>query len=37
MVLGSGGRLLDGVGDLELEQLAVTSSELVTHITYRVG
>ena len=37
VVLGSGERLLDGVGDLELEQLAVTSSELVTHITYRVG
>ncbi len=33
----AGERLLDGVGDLELEQLAVTSSELVTHITYRVG
>ena len=37
IILGSGERLLDGVGDLKLEQLAVTSSELVTHITYRVG
>ena len=37
VILGSGERLLDGVGDLKLEQLAVTSSELVTHITYRVG
>jgi dihydrofolate reductase len=37
VILGSGERLLDGVGDLKLEQLAVTSSQLVTHITYRVG
>ena len=37
VILGSGERLLDGVGYLKLEQLAVTSSELVTHITYRVG
>jgi dihydrofolate reductase len=37
VILGSGERLLDDVGDLKLEQLAVTSSELVTHITYRVG
>ena len=37
VILGSGERLLDGVGDLRLEQLAVTSSKLVTHITYRVG
>ncbi len=37
VILGSGERLLDGVGDLKLEQLKVTSSELVTHITYRVG
>ena len=37
VILGSGERLLDGVGDLKLEQLAVTSSVLVTHITYRVG
>ena len=37
VVLGSGERLLEGVGDLKLEQLAVTSSELVTHITLRVG
>jgi dihydrofolate reductase len=37
VILGSGERLLDGVGDLKLEQLAVTSSKLVTHITYRGG
>jgi dihydrofolate reductase len=37
VILGSGERLLYGVGDLKLEQVAVTSSELVTHITYRVG
>jgi dihydrofolate reductase len=37
VILGSGERLLEGVGDLKLEQVAVTSSELVTHITYRVG
>ena len=37
VILGSGERLLEGVGDLKLEQLAVTSSELVTHITLRVG
>ena len=37
VILGSGERLLDGVGDLKLEQLAVTSSELVTHFTYRGG
>jgi dihydrofolate reductase len=37
VILGSGERLLDGVGDLKLEQVAVTNSELVTHITYRVG
>ncbi len=37
VILGSGERLLDGVGDLKLEQLEVTSSALVTHIRYRVG
>ena len=37
VILGSGERLLDGVGDLKLEQLEVTSSELVTHLRYRVG
>jgi dihydrofolate reductase len=37
VLLGAGERLLDGVGDLKLEQLEVTSSALVTHIRYRVG
>ncbi len=37
VVLGAGERLLDGVGDLRLEQLEVTSSALVTHVRYRVG
>jgi dihydrofolate reductase len=37
VVLGAGERLLDNVGDLRLEQLEVTSSELVTHLRYRVG
>jgi dihydrofolate reductase len=36
MVLGAGERPLDGVGDLKLEQLRVSSSSLVTHIAYRV-
>lgn len=36
VVLGSGERPFEGVGDLQLEQLAVSSSSLVTHITYRV-
>jgi len=35
-LLGAGERLLDGVGDLRLEQLAVSSTDLVTHLTYRV-
>jgi dihydrofolate reductase len=36
-VLGAGERLLEGVGDLRLEQLAVSGTGLVTHISYRVG
>ncbi|MFJ5955588.1 dihydrofolate reductase family protein [Paenarthrobacter sp. NPDC092416] len=36
MVLGSGERLLDGVGDLKLEQTEVSGSSLVTHVRYRV-
>jgi dihydrofolate reductase len=36
LVLGQGERLLDGVGDLQLEQLQVTSTDLVTHLRYRV-
>jgi dihydrofolate reductase len=37
LLLGAGERLLVGVGDLQLEQLEVTSTKLVTHIRYRVG
>ena len=36
VVLGAGERPLDGVGDLNLEQLDVRGSELVTHVTYRL-
>jgi dihydrofolate reductase len=36
VVLGAGERLFDGVSDLKLEQLDVTTSELVTHLRYRV-
>jgi dihydrofolate reductase len=37
VVLGAGERPLEGVGDLALEQLEVTSTDLVTHLRYRVG
>ncbi|PPL19583.1 dihydrofolate reductase family protein [Microterricola pindariensis] len=36
VVLGAGERLLEGVGDVQLEQLGVTSSPLVTHVRYKV-
>ena len=36
VVLGVGERLFDGVGDLDLERLDVTATDLVTHMTYRV-
>lgn len=36
LILGAGERLLDGVGDVKLEQLDVSGSELVTHVSYRV-
>jgi len=36
LILGAGERLFDGVGDVKLEQLEVTGSELVTHVSYRV-
>jgi dihydrofolate reductase len=36
VILGAGERLFEGVGDLQLEQIDVTSSELVTHVRYRV-
>jgi dihydrofolate reductase len=37
LLLGAGERLLEGLGDLKLEQVSSTSSRLVTHITYAVG
>jgi dihydrofolate reductase len=37
VVLGGGARLLEGVGDLELEPIEVTASPAATHIKYRVG
>ncbi|TDB88621.1 dihydrofolate reductase [Actinomadura sp. KC216] len=37
MVLGDGARLFEGVGDIGLEQTAVSHSGLVTHITYQVS
>jgi dihydrofolate reductase len=38
IVIGSGGRLFDGVGDLALEQVGEPwGTKLVTHVTYRVG
>jgi len=36
VILGAGERLLDGVGDLELEQVKVVASDAVTHVKYRV-
>jgi dihydrofolate reductase len=36
VLLGEGERPLDGLGDLRLEQMEVTSTKLVTHIRYRV-
>lgn len=36
LVLGSGERLLDGVGSLQLEPREVSGTRLVTHIRYRV-
>lgn len=36
MLLGSGERLLDGVGDLSLEVVETSGTSLVTHVTYRV-
>ncbi|SDT16003.1 dihydrofolate reductase family protein [Microterricola viridarii] len=36
VVLGAGERLLEGVGDVQLEQFGVTSSPLVTHVRYKV-
>jgi dihydrofolate reductase len=36
MVLGAGERPLEGLTDLELEQIGVTSTKLVAHLRYRV-
>jgi dihydrofolate reductase len=36
-LLGAGERLLDGVGSLSLEQVAVSGTDIVTHLSYRVG
>jgi dihydrofolate reductase len=36
VVLGTGERLFDGVGAMDLERLDVTPTELVTHMSYRV-
>jgi dihydrofolate reductase len=36
VVLGAGERLFEGVGDVTLERLDVSGTDLVTHLTYRV-
>ena len=36
LTLGAGERLFDGVPPLDLEQVAATSSPVVTHLSYRV-
>jgi len=36
LILGSGERLLDGVGDLKLEQIRAVEAPGVTHLKYRV-
>jgi dihydrofolate reductase len=36
VVLGAGERLFDGVGDIGLERVDVSGTDLVTHLTYRV-
>jgi dihydrofolate reductase len=33
---GTGERLFEGVADFDLERLDVTSSDLITHLSYRV-
>ncbi|MFA1551391.1 dihydrofolate reductase family protein [Actinomadura chokoriensis] len=37
LVLGAGERLFEGVGDLALEPVEVSGTDLVTHVTYRIG
>jgi dihydrofolate reductase len=36
MLLGGGARLLENVGDLDVERIALGGTDLVTHLTYRV-
>jgi dihydrofolate reductase len=36
LVLGAGERLFEGVGNVTLERLDVSSNDLVTHLSYRV-
>jgi dihydrofolate reductase len=35
-IVGAGERLLDDVGDLKLEQTAITHTDLVAHLSYRI-
>ncbi|MFA1541770.1 dihydrofolate reductase family protein [Actinomadura monticuli] len=37
LVLGAGERLFEGVGELALEPVEVSRTDLVTHVTYRIG
>ena len=37
VVLGAGERLFEGVGDVDLEPLGVSATDLVTHLSYRVA
>jgi dihydrofolate reductase len=37
VVLGEGERLFEAVGNFDLERLEVSSTDLVTHLTYRVS
>jgi dihydrofolate reductase len=37
VLLGAGERLFDGVGNLDLEPLAISGNALVNHLTYRVA
>ncbi|MGH3241214.1 MAG: dihydrofolate reductase family protein [Spirillospora sp.] len=37
MVLGAGARLFEGAGDIGLEQVSVSGTDLVTHVTYRAS
>jgi dihydrofolate reductase len=36
VLLGAGERLFEGVGDLNLELLDTSGTELVAHLTYRI-